>query len=146
MRTGNLLLLVDRQREPATRFYLSTGREDDSDEGHTQDSSPVSRDRTCQILRVWFLLLDKEPISGSQFSSFFFASERLNFNEKYRNINYSAENACGLAIFFKFSLHWLFSNLPFFERDPHMDSPEAIWIKPQYLLSTIDDVDLFLLL
>jgi hypothetical protein len=69
-RTGNLLLLVDRQREPAARFYLSTGREDDSDEGHTQDSSPVSGDRTCQILTAWFLLLDKEPISGSHFSSF----------------------------------------------------------------------------
>jgi hypothetical protein len=69
-RTGNLLLLVDRQREPAACFYLSTGREDDADEGHTQDSSPVSGDRTYQIVIVWFLLLDKEPISGSHFSSF----------------------------------------------------------------------------
>jgi hypothetical protein len=67
-RTGNLLLLVDRHREPAARFYLSTGREDDSDEGHTKDS--VSGDRTCQILKVWFLLVDKEPISGSHFSRF----------------------------------------------------------------------------
>ena len=39
-RTGNALLLVDMRREPATQFYLSTGRKDDSDEGHTQDSSP----------------------------------------------------------------------------------------------------------
>jgi len=25
-----------------------------------------------------------------------------------------------------FYLHWFFSNLSFFERDPHMDSPEGI--------------------
>ncbi len=35
-------------------------------------------------------------------------------------------NACGLTIFSHFKLHWFISNLPFFERDPHMDSPEAI--------------------
>jgi hypothetical protein len=28
--------------------------------------------------------------------------------------------------FSKFYLHWFFSNLSFFERDPHMDSPEGI--------------------
>ncbi len=44
VRTGNVLLLVDRRIEPAARFYLSTGGENDSDEGHTQDSSPVSGD------------------------------------------------------------------------------------------------------
>ncbi len=27
-----------------------------------------------------------------------------------------------------FYLHWFFSNLSFFERDPHMDSPEGIRI------------------
>jgi hypothetical protein len=69
-RTGNLLLLVDRRIELAAHFYLSIGREDDSDEGHMQHSSPVSGDRTCQILTVWFLLLDKEPSSGSLFFSF----------------------------------------------------------------------------
>ncbi len=66
---GPLLLVDSRElREPATCFYWSTGREDDSDEGHTQDS--VSGDRTCQILTVLFLLVDKEPISGSHISSF----------------------------------------------------------------------------
>jgi hypothetical protein len=65
-----MLLLVDRRIEPAARFYLLTGGEDDSDEGHTQDSSPVSGDSTCQIFTVWFLLLDNEPNSGSPFSSF----------------------------------------------------------------------------
>ena len=28
-----------------------------------------------------------------------------------------------------FYLHWFFSNLSFFERDPHMDSPEGIGVK-----------------
>jgi hypothetical protein len=65
-----VLLLVNRRIELAARFYLSTGGEDDSDEGHTQDSSLVSGDSTCQILTVWFLLLDNEAISGSHFSSF----------------------------------------------------------------------------
>jgi hypothetical protein len=41
-----VLLLVDRRMEPAARFHLSTGGEDDSDEGHTQDSSLVSGDST----------------------------------------------------------------------------------------------------
>ncbi len=31
--------------------------------------------------------------------------------------------------FSNFYLNWFFSNLSFFERDPHMDSPEAIWVK-----------------
>jgi hypothetical protein len=65
-----VLLLGGRRIEPAARFYLSTGGEDDSDEGHMQDSSPVSGDSTCQILTVWILLLDNEPISGSHFSRF----------------------------------------------------------------------------
>ena len=69
-RTGSRLLFFDRQREPAARFYLSKGGEDDSDEGHMQDSPPVSGDITFQIFTVWFLLLDNEPISGSHFSSF----------------------------------------------------------------------------
>jgi hypothetical protein len=51
----------------------------------------------------------------------------LNFNEKYEKTNYST--ACGLAIFSNFYLYWFFSNIPFFERDPHMDSPEAMWVK-----------------
>jgi hypothetical protein len=68
-RTGNLLLLVHRKREPAARFYLSTGGKDDSDECHMQDSSPVSGGSTCQMLTVWFLLLDNEPISRSHFFS-----------------------------------------------------------------------------
>ncbi len=46
-----------------------------------------------------------------------------------KNTNYSTVNACGLAILSNFYLHWFFSNLPFFEQDPHMDSPEAIWVK-----------------
>ena len=69
-RTGNLLLLVDKRREPAACFYLSKGGEDDSDEGHMQDSPPVSGDITFQIFTVWFLLLDNDPISWSHFSSF----------------------------------------------------------------------------
>ncbi len=28
--------------------------------------------------------------------------------------------------FSNFYLHWFFTNLSFFERDPHMDSPEGI--------------------
>jgi hypothetical protein len=52
------------------------------------------------------------------------------FNEKYENTNYSTVNTCGLAIFSNFQLHWFFSNLPFFERDTHMDSPEAIRVNP----------------
>ncbi len=31
--------------------------------------------------------------------------------------------------FSNFYLHWFFSNLSFFERDPHMDSPEGIRVK-----------------
>ncbi len=31
--------------------------------------------------------------------------------------------------FSNFYLHWFFSNLSFFEQDPHMDSPEAIRVK-----------------
>jgi hypothetical protein len=51
------------------------------------------------------------------------------FNEKYENKNYSTANACGLAIILNIFQHnWFVSNLPFFERDPHMDSPEAIWV------------------
>ncbi len=30
-----------------------------------------------------------------------------------------------------FYLHWFFSNLSFFERDPHLDSPEAIRVKKE---------------
>jgi hypothetical protein len=45
------------------------------------------------------------------------------------NENYSILNACGLAIFSNFYLHWFFSNLSFFESDPHMDSPESIRVK-----------------
>jgi hypothetical protein len=53
-----------------------------------------------------------------------------NFNKKYENENYSILNASGLAIFSNFYLHWFFSNLSFFERDPHIDSPEGIRVKP----------------
>ena len=35
--------------------------------------------------------------------------------------------------FSNFYLHWFFSNLSFFERDPHMDSPEVIQVKQQYV-------------
>ncbi len=31
--------------------------------------------------------------------------------------------------FSNFYLHWFYSNLSFFERDPHMDSPEGIRVK-----------------
>ncbi len=31
-----------------------------------------------------------------------------------------------LQFFSNFYFHWFFSNLTFFERDPHMDSPEGI--------------------
>ncbi len=48
---------------------------------------------------------------------------------KYKNTNYSTVNACGFRYFFKYLTHWFFSNLPFFERDPHMDSTEAIRVK-----------------
>jgi hypothetical protein len=34
--------------------------------------------------------------------------------------------------FSNFYLHWFFSNLSFFERDPHMDSPEGIRVKTIY--------------
>jgi hypothetical protein len=54
---------------------------------------------------------------------------RLNFKKKSENENYSILNACGLAIVSNFYLYWFFRNLSYFERDPHMDSPEAIRIK-----------------
>ncbi len=50
----------------------------------------------------------------------------VNFNEKYENYNYSKVNACGLAIFSNFYLHWFFSNLPFFEGDPHFTSKKVL--------------------
>jgi hypothetical protein len=51
---GSYLYLID-----IGLFYMSTGGEDDIDEGHTQASSPVSEDSKCQIFTVWFLILDK---------------------------------------------------------------------------------------
>ncbi len=36
--------------------------------------------------------------------------------------------------FSNFYLHWFFSNLSFFERDPRMDSPEGIRVKAPCLL------------
>jgi hypothetical protein len=41
---------------------------------------------------------------------------------------FSDSYICGLAICQIFNFIWFFSNLPFFKRDPHMDSPEAIWV------------------
>ncbi len=35
-----------------------------------------------------------------------------------------------LQFFSNFYLHWFFSNLSFFERDPYMDSPEGIRVSP----------------
>jgi hypothetical protein len=64
----------------------------------------------------------------------YFASKtilRLIFNQKLTKTNYSTLNACGLAIFFKFLPFWFFSNLSFFERDHHMDSPEEIQVKAE---------------
>ncbi len=49
--------------------------------------------------------------------------------KKFENTNYSTVNACGLAIFSNFYLHQFFSHLPFFQQDPHVDSPEAIRVK-----------------
>ncbi len=42
----------------------------------------------------------------------------------YENTNYSTLNACELVIFLNFNC-----NLPLFQRDPYMDSPEAIRVK-----------------
>ncbi len=53
----------------------------------------------------------------------------LNFNEKSENTNCSTLNACGLAIFFKFLPSLVLQYLSFFERDPHVDSPEGIRVK-----------------
>ncbi len=39
-------------------------------------------------------------------------------------------------LFSNFYLHWFFSNLSFSERDPHMDSPEAIRVKPEFVSSS----------
>jgi hypothetical protein len=38
--------------------------------------------------------------------------------------------------FSNFHLHWFFSNLSFFERDPHMDSPEGIRVNDFLSLKT----------
>jgi hypothetical protein len=63
-RTGNPLLLVDRRREPAARFYLSTGGSLWGISGSTKQGLYM------QNFEVWFLLVDNEPISESHFSSF----------------------------------------------------------------------------
>ena len=64
----------------------------------------------------------------------------MNFNEKSEKTNYSTLNACGLAIFSNFYLHWLFSNLSFFEQDPHMDSPEGIRVKAKLIFVNIFEI------
>jgi hypothetical protein len=79
------LLLVDGRAlpEPATHFYWSTYGENRQPDSICRQADrmiqmraihkthlPVSGDRTCQILTVWFLSLDDEPIRGSHFSSF----------------------------------------------------------------------------
>jgi hypothetical protein len=54
--------------------------------------------------------------------------------------NYSTLNGFGLAIFSNFYLYWFFSNLPFFEWDPHVDLPEAIRVNSEALNYTVYDL------
>ncbi len=118
-RTGIPLLFVDR------RII----------EGFQQISYPVSRAYTMQNSEVWFHSLDDEPIRGSHFSSFLHILPLKLHNcwismksMKTQIILHSM--LVDKQFFSNFYLHWFFSNLPFFERDPHMDSPEAIWVNP----------------
>ncbi len=72
-----------------------------------QYSSPVSGDRKCQILTVWFLLLDDEPISRSHFSSVLHILPLKQYKglismKSMKTQIFLQKNACGLAIFLKF--------------------------------------------
>ncbi len=94
-------------------------------------SHPVNRAYTHKILQFSYSLQGNEPIRGSHSSSFLHILPLKQYNgcisiKSIKNENYSILNACGLAIFSNFYLHWFFSNLSFVERDPHMDSPEGI--------------------
>ena len=104
-------------------------------EGRKRISYPVTKAYTHKILLFSYSLLGNKPISGSHFSSFLHIlpikqyKYRISIKSMKTKIILYYVNACGLAIFSNFYLHWFFSNLSFFERDPHMDSPEGIRVK-----------------
>ncbi len=61
--------LLPELQVKAARSYWSKGREDDSDEGAKQYSSPVTGGVCkCHIFTFSYLLLGNKPISGSHFS------------------------------------------------------------------------------
>jgi len=122
---GGCAILIPPPWEQAAHTYWLSDREDDSDVGPRQYSSPKNGVCKCHTLTFSYLLLGNEPLNGSHFSIFYLITSfafkriwRLNFNKKSENKNYSTVNACGLAFcqILKFSDYWViqlyFSKIP----------------------------------